>query len=59
MHVSKAGNILADALANLSSTFNFPIEASTETIIIQKMEEPSIHYHDSLFIELKELDERK
>ena len=49
MHVSRAGNILADALANLSSAFNFPINASTETIIIQKMEEPLIHYHDFLF----------
>ena len=59
MHVSRAGNILADALTNLSSTFDFPVEASTKMIIFQKMEEPSIHYHDSLFRELKELDERK
>ena len=59
MHVSRSGNILADALTNLSSAFNFPVEDSMKTIFIQKMEEPSIHYHDSLFRELKELDERK
>ena len=51
MHVSRSGNILADALSNLSSAFNFLVEASIETIIIQKMEEPSFHYHDSLFRE--------
>ena len=59
MHISRAGNILDDNLDNLSSTFNFPVKASTKTIIIQKMEEPSINYHDSLFRELKELDEMK
>ena len=59
MHVSRAGKILADALANSSLAFNFPVEASTKMIIIQKMEALSIHYHDSLFRELKELDERK
>ena len=59
MHISRADNILADALANLSSAFNFPIKEDTETIIIQKMEEPSILYHDPLFRELKELEERR
>ena len=59
MHISRVGNILADALANLSSAFNFPIEEDTETIIIQKMEEPSIHYHDPLLRELKELEDRR
>ena len=34
MHISRAGNILADALANLSSAFNFPIKEDIETIII-------------------------
>ena len=59
MHIPRACNILVDALANLSSTFNFPINEDTETIIIQKMEEPSIYYHDPLLRELKELEERR
>ena len=29
MHISRAGNILANALANLSSAFNFPIKEDT------------------------------
>ena len=48
MHIPRAGNILVDALANLSSAFNFPIKEDTETIIFQKMKEPSIRYHDPL-----------
>ena len=59
MHVSRAGNILVDALANLSSAFNFPIKEDIEIIIIQKMEESSIHYHDPLLRELKELEEKR
>ena len=42
IHVPRSQNILADSLASLSSMLSFPLHKDEETIIVQRLNSPTI-----------------
>src|SRR5262249_40882253 len=43
VHTPRSQNVLADSLASLASSLDIPLDQSDETIVVRRMEFPSLH----------------
>src|SRR5262249_34375798 len=57
IHVPRSHNVLADALASLASSLDFPLDSYSETISVRKVETPATQ--DLWFDQLRSKQERK